>query len=324
MKIRLSSLSALLIVTIGLISCSSRPSPYDTMESYLKAWEGGRYGDMYDLLSERAQGAISRDRFVQRYQAITEGSTILSIKTSFVKDEKAARSLAGSRRVKPTEATVHAAATLEEMVEQIQAGEIKQLDLILKTDVQGSIEPIKNSLERLSDENVKVKVIHEGAGNVTESDVLLAQASNAIIIGFNVKAEPGARRTAEMAKIDIRLYEIIYNVVDDVKKALTGMLEPKYQDVVEGHAEVRQVFKIGKAEAAAGCLVIDGKISRTSSARVLRDGQSVFEGRMSSLRRFKDDVREVLTNFECGIGLEGFRDWQVGDVIESYSKERVS
>ncbi|MGQ9675902.1 MAG: translation initiation factor IF-2 [Chloroflexota bacterium] len=240
------------------------------------------------------------------------------------KDEKTARALAESRRVRVAEPVVAAAMSLEDMVEQIRAGEVKQLDLVLKTDVQGSIEPIKNSLERLSDEQVKVKVIHEGTGNVNESDVLLAQASKAIIIGFNVKVEPGARRAADAAKVDIRLYDIIYNVVDDVKKALTGMLEPKYQEVVEGHAEVRQLFRIGKAEVAAGCLVFDGKLSRTSTVRVLRDGQPVFEGRITSLRRFKDDVREVLTNFECGISLDGFKDWQIGDVIESYTKERVS
>lgn len=240
------------------------------------------------------------------------------------KDERTARTLAESRRVRAAEPVVAAAMSLEDMVEHIRAGEVKQLDLILKTDVQGSIEPLKLSLERLSDENVKVKVIHEGTGNITESDVLLAQASKAIIIGFNVRVEPGARRAADLARVDIRLYEIIYNVVDDVKMALTGMLEPKFQEVVEGHAEVRQLFRIGKAEVAAGCLVIDGKISRTSTVRVLRDSQSVFEGRITSLRRFKDDVREVLTNFECGISLDGFKDWQVGDIIESYTRERVS
>lgn len=239
------------------------------------------------------------------------------------KDEKAARALAESRRAKVAEPAVPAALSLEDMVEQIRAGEVKQLDLILKTDVQGSIEPIKSSLERLSDENVKVKVIHDGTGNVTESDVLLAQASKAIVIGFNVRVEPGARRAADQAKVDIRLYDVIYNVVDDVKRALTGMLEPTYQEIVEGHAEVRQLFRIGKTDVVAGCFVTDGKVSRTSNVRILRDGHVVFDGRISSLRRFKDDVREVLTNFECGLSVDGFRDWQVGDIVESYTKEKV-
>ena len=240
-------------------------------------------------------------------------------------DEKTARAWAqeaASRGL--AEAAVGRAASLEDIATQIQAGEVKDLNLILKTDVQGSVQPIKESLERLSTDEVKVRILHSGTGNVTESDVLLAQASNAIIVGFNVRVEPGASRVAEASNVDVRLYDVIYNVVEDIQKALTGMLEPKYVEVVEGHAEVRQTFKVGKAGMIAGCMVLDGKISRTSSVRVLRQGSQLFEGKIASLRRFKDDVREVAAGYECGMGLEGFNDFQVGDVVESYRKERAS
>jgi len=240
-------------------------------------------------------------------------------------DEKTARAWAQEAAGRGlAEAAAGRAASLEDIATQIQAGEVKDLNLILKTDVQGSVQPIKESLERLSTDEVKVRTLHSGTGNVTESDVLLAQASNAIIVGFNVRVEPGASRVAEASSVDIRLYDVIYNVVEDIQKALTGMLEPKYVDVVEGHAEVRQTFKVGKAGTIAGCMVLDGRISRTSSVRVLRQGSPVFEGKIASLRRFKDDVREVAAGYECGLGLEGFNDFQVGDVVESYRRERAS
>jgi translation initiation factor IF-2 len=215
------------------------------------------------------------------------------------------------------------ATTLEAVSSGIGAGEVKDLNIIIKTDVQGSAQPIRESLERLSTDEVKVQVLHVGTGNVTESDVLLAQASRAIIVGFNVRVEPGAQRLAEASGIDIRVYSVIYNVIEDVQKALTGMLEPKFVDIVEGHAEVRQVFKVGRTGNVAGCSVLDGRISRTSTIRVLRGGKSVFEGKLSSLRRFKDDVREVASGYECGIGLEGFNEFELGDILESVRRERA-
>lgn len=241
-------------------------------------------------------------------------------------DERAARLVAASRaKQKQAEAvTVQRAVSLNDLFAQIQAGQVKELNLILKTDVQGSIEPIRNSLERLSDENVKVKIIHQGTGNITESDVLLAQASKAIIIGFNVRTEPGARKVADAGQVDVRHYDVIYNLVDDVKNALKGMLDPKYVEIVDGRAEIRQLFKVGKGEFVAGSAVVDGKIVRGDFVRVFRDNKLIYDGKISSLRRFKDDVKEVSTGYECGIGIEGFSELQPGDIIEAYRKERAS
>ena len=241
-----------------------------------------------------------------------------------VEDERTARGSAqdAANRQQAEVFAASRATTLEDIATGIGAGEVKDLNIIIKADVQGSVQPIRESLERLSTDEVKVQVLHVGTGNVTESDILLAQASKAIIVGFNVRVEPGAQRLAEATSIDIRIYSVIYNVIEDVQKALTGMLEPKYVDVVEGHAEVRQIFKVGRTGNIAGCSVLDGRISRGSTIRVLRGGKSVFDGKMSSLRRFKDDVREVAAGYECGLGLEGFNDFELGDVLESVRRER--
>jgi translation initiation factor IF-2 len=224
-----------------------------------------------------------------------------------VADEKEARSVAAERARNREMPVVlgQKAPSLDELFGQIQAGQVKDLNLVLKTDVQGSIEPIRNSLERLSEENVKVKVIHTGTGSITESDVLLAVASKAIVIGFNSRPEPGAKHLADVEGVDIRTYSVIYNLVDDIKAALKGLLEPKFVEVLEGHAEVRQVFKVNRREAIAGCYVTDGKITRNATMRIIRDKETIFEGKITSLKRFKDDVREVLAGFECGLGAEG-------------------
>ena len=210
--------------------------------------------------------------------------------------------------------------TLEEMFRQ--DSRVKDLNIILKADVQGSLEAIKVSLERLTNEEVKVKVIHQATGNVTESDVLLAQASQGIIVGFNVRVEPGAKRAAETANVDVRLYTIIYDAIEDVRKAMAGMLEPKFVEVQEGRAEVRQLF--GKAGDVAGCMILDGKVTRGSTARIIRDGKVLAEGRVESLRRFKDDVREVMAGYECGITVSSSEKLAVGDVINTFRKERVA
>jgi len=243
-----------------------------------------------------------------------------------VKDEKEARATAMERiRQKQAESAGPAkGVTLDEVFNQIQAGKMQELNIILKTDVQGSIEPIRTSLERLSDEQTKVKVIHQGTGSITESDVLLAQASNAIIIGFNSRPEPGAKRAAEAANVDIRFYNIIYEVVASIEKALQGMLEPTYVDVVHGHAEVRRLFKIGRSELVAGCMVTDGKVMRGDLARIMRGGEKVAERKIASVRRFKDDVKEVAAGFECGIAFDDPYQLEEGDVIEAYAKERTS
>ena len=213
--------------------------------------------------------------------------------------------------------------TLEDLFKQIQAGEVKELNIILKADVQGSIEPIVNSLSKLGDEKVKVKLLHQAAGIINESDIRLASASKAIVIGFQMRPDPAAKQLAELEGVDVRYYDIIYNLVDDVQKALTGLYEPKYADVLDGKAEVRATFKVGKGQVA-GLSVTEGTIARTDTVKVLREGKEVFAAKIASLKRFKDDVREVTKGFECGLSLEGFNDFQVGDAIEAYRKERVN
>ncbi len=213
---------------------------------------------------------------------------------------------------------------LSDLSTQISTGQIKELNIILKTDVQGSIEPIKDSLEHLGDEKVKVRIIHYGSGGITEGDVLLALASKAIIVGFNSRPEPGAQKLAETEGISIRYYSVIYELIQDVEKALKGMLEPTYTEVVEGQAEVIAVFESGKKNRIAGVSVKEGKIRRDALARLIRRGEPIHESRISSLKRFKDDVKEVATGFECGLRLEGFADFQVGDIVQTYRQEIVS
>ena len=211
--------------------------------------------------------------------------------------------------------------SLSNLYDQISAGRVKELNIILKADVQGSIEPIRSSLEQLGTEEVRVRVIHSGTGNITETDVMLAIASKGIIIGFGVGGEPGARRLADVEGVSIRAYDVIYNLVDDVGKALKGMLEPSYIEVVDGRAEVRAIFPTSKKGRAAGVHVIEGKVSRGVSARLWRQDEVVCESTVSSLRRFKDDVKEVAAGYECGVGITDFNEFQVGDILEFFRKE---
>ncbi len=206
---------------------------------------------------------------------------------------------------------------------QMQEGKVKELNVVLKSDVQGSSGAIKNALSKLGEENMKVRLIHEGIGNISETDVHLAGASGAIIIGFNVKADGAALREAQKEGVDIRYYEVIYKLIDDIQAALVGMLEPTYREVIDGHAEVLQTFKAGKTTVIAGCRITDGKITRSSQARILRKNEKVFEGKIASLRRGKDDAREVATGYECGIVMEDFTAFEAGDIIEAFSQERV-
>jgi translation initiation factor IF-2 len=213
--------------------------------------------------------------------------------------------------------------TLEELYEQVQAGEVGRLNVILKGDVGGSVEALADELTKLSTEEVKVEVIHRGVGAITENDVLLAAASDAIILGFHVRPDARARAAAERAGVDIRTYRVIYEVVEDIKRAMEGLLAPEEREVVLGSAQVRETFKVPRAGTVAGCFVADGTIPRTARVRVVRDGVEVYEGSIGSLRRFKEDVREVREGFECGILIEGFNDVKVGDVIEAYKIEEV-
>jgi len=207
---------------------------------------------------------------------------------------------------------------------QISEGQVKELNIILKTDVHGSIEPIKNSIERLSTEKVRVKVIHAASGSITESDVFLASASKGIIIGFNSDPAPGAQQLAEVEEVSIQRYDVIYKLEEDVGKALKGMLEPTYAEVLGGRAEVRAIFSSSKRGKVAGIYVKEGKVWRDAKAKILRRNDMVCESRISSLKRFKEDVAEVAAGLECGVGVEGFNDFYIGDIIELYRRERVS
>jgi translation initiation factor IF-2 len=213
--------------------------------------------------------------------------------------------------------------SLDTLYMQMQEGKVKELNVVLKCDVQGSAEAIKNALSKVGEDNIKVRLIHEGIGNINETDVHLAAASGAIVIGFNVKADGAALRQAQKEGVDIRYYEVIYNLIEDIEAALTGMLEPTYREAVEGHAEVLQTFKAGKNTVIAGCRITDGKITRSAQARLLRKNEKVYDGKIASLRRGKDDVREVASGYECGIVLEDFTEFEIGDIIEAFVQERV-
>jgi translation initiation factor IF-2 len=215
-------------------------------------------------------------------------------------------------------------ATLEDLYKQIQAGQAKELRIILKSDVSGSLGAISHALQQLSDDEVKINVLLEAAGDITDNDIMLATASNAIVVGFNTGITDTARREAEAQGVDVRLYDIIYKLTDDIDAALKGMLEPEIVEVIEGRAEVRQIFRVGKSTVIAGCYVTDGRIVRAGGARVYRGGKLVATDRLDSLRRFRDDVREVAANFECGIGLAGYNDLEEGDIIECFTQQARS
>jgi len=236
-----------------------------------------------------------------------------------VANDKTARRIVVQLQREKEAAAMH---TQPRVFGEISAGKMKELNLILKTDVQGSIEPIRQSLEVLSNEEVNVKIIHSDTGAVNESDANLAIASGGIIIAFGTGTEPGAERLIEQAKVDLRNYTIIYNITEDVENALKGMLEPRYKDVVTGHAEVREVFMVRRHPEVAGSYISDGVVTRGDQARVLRDGEEIIDSKVATLRRFQEDVREVQTGFECGIVLENFTEFQQGDVIEFYHRER--
>jgi len=242
-----------------------------------------------------------------------------------VSDEKAARSLVESRKL---EAAAKAGdgsgrATLEDLYRQIQAGQAKELRIILKADVSGSLGAITHALEQLDQDEVRLNVLLEGAGDITDNDIMLAAASNAVVVGFNTKIADTARRAAEAEGVDVRLYDIIYKLTDDLGAALKGLLEPVVVEVVEGRAEVRQIFRVGKSTVIAGSFVTDGRLVR-GGARVWRGGKVVATDKIESLRRFRDDVREVAANYECGIGLAGYHELEEGDVIECFTSQTVS
>ena len=242
-----------------------------------------------------------------------------------VKDERDARYVANMQQNKKKEEANNkfTRVSLDDLFKQISEGEVKELNIIIKADVQGSVEAVRQSFDKLSTDEVKVNIIHAGVGAIKESDIMLATASNAIIIGFNVRPDAQTRKAAEIAGVDVRLYRVIYDAIEDIKKAMAGLLDPDFKEVVQGHAEVRQIIKVPKIGLIAGSYVIDGKITRQSEVRIVRDGIVVFEGKILSLRRFKDDAKEVLSGFECGIGIEDFNDIKEGDVLEAFIMEET-
>jgi len=243
-----------------------------------------------------------------------------------VRDEVTAKQIAGIRLKKKQETEIKKTAkiSLAELYEKIKEGAVKELSVVVKGDVQGSVEAVKEMLGKLPADTIKVNIIHNAVGGITEGDIMLASASNAIVIGFNVRPEPKTQVLAEKEGVDIRLYSIIYELVDDIKKAMEGMLAPTIKENILGRAAVREAFRISKVGTIAGCYVTDGKILRASRVRLIRDNIVIYDGKMSSLKRFKEDVREVLSGYECGIAIEGFNDIKAGDTIEAYQMEEVA
>lgn len=240
-------------------------------------------------------------------------------------DEKKARSIGEARAAKQRESERRAntRVSLDDLFQHIQEGDIKELNLIVKADVQGSVEALRGSLEKIDVNGTRVKIIHTGVGAITESDITLANASNAIVIGFNVRPEPNARNMAEQESIDIRLHRVIYTVIEEIEQALKGMLDPVYKEAIIGQAEIREVFKVSKVGNIAGCYVTEGKLTRDAGARLIREGVVIYEGKLETLKRFKDDAKEVAAGYECGLTLERFHDIKVGDVIEAFVMEEV-
>ena len=240
-----------------------------------------------------------------------------------VEDERLARELVEQRKheAKEEHFKAYQKVTLDNLFSQIAEGDIKELPLIVKADVQGSVEAVTQSLEKLSNDEVRVRVIHGGVGTVTEGDLMLANASNAIIIGFNVRPDPVIAENAKKDGIDIRLYRIIYDAIEEIETAMKGMLAPKYRENLMGRIEVRQVYKISNVGTIAGAYVLDGKVTRQCEIRVVRDGIVIAEDKIDSLKRFKDDAKEVASGFECGIGLERFNDIKEGDIFEAFIME---
>ena len=242
-----------------------------------------------------------------------------------VADERMARQLVEQRKQAEKDAAAKQASkvTLDNLFAKMQEGEMKELNLIVKADVQGSAEAVRASLEKLSNEEVRVRVIHAGVGAINESDILLASTANAIVVGFNVRPDAAAQASAQRANVDIRMYRVIYDAIDEIEAAMKGMLAPKYREAIIGHAEVRQTYKVSAIGTIAGCYVKDGKVTRDSKVRVLRDNIVIYEGEIGSLQRFKDSVKEVVAGYECGLSIEKFNDIKEGDIIEAFTMEEI-
>ena len=283
----------------------------------------GRVRAMFDDMGEKMKEATpGLPVEVLGFQGVPQAGDPFQV----FKDEFKARSIVAFRQTRAREVATQSTGrlSLDQLFNKIQQGEIRELPIIIKADVQGSIEVLSDTLTKLGTSEVKIKIIHSGTGAVTSSDVLLASASNAIIIGYNVRPEPKARELAEKEKVDIRSYTIIYNIVSEVKSALEGLLRPTIREAFMGSLEVRDTFRIPKVGMIAGCFVVTGKITRNAQVRLVRDHVVIYEGKVSSLRRFKDDASEVKEGFECGVGLENYNDIKIGDFIEAYTIEKIA
>ncbi|MBM7854439.1 translation initiation factor IF-2 [Desulfohalotomaculum tongense] len=282
----------------------------------------GRVRAMMDYMGRRVKSAgPSTPVKVLGLNSVPEAGDIFVA----VEEEKIARTVAEQRINKKKEKEQKQAAklSLDDLFKNIQEGTVKELPIIIKADVQGSVEALKQAINNLSNDEVKVSVVHGGVGAITETDIMLASASNAIVIGFNVRPDVNARKVAETEKVDMRMYRVIYDAIEDIKAAMSGLLEPEYREVVLGRAEVRKIFKVSKIGTIAGSYVTEGKITRDAGVRIIRDGIVVHEGKLDTLKRFKDDVKEVVQGYECGITIEKFNDIQEGDIIEAFTEEEI-
>lgn len=282
----------------------------------------GRLRAMFDHLGRRVRKAgPSTPVAVMGFSDVPEAGDLFQV----VESDKQARALAEEHKQARAQAETYqkAALTLEQLFDRYQAGEVRELRLIIKADVQGSLEPVVSSLQDLDSGDININILHAETGKIGENDVMLAAASKAIVIGFNVEADSAAQRLAETEGVSIRPYNIIYRLTEDVEKAVKGMLEPEIKETILGHAEVRAIFPIRKVGNIAGCRVVDGELRRNAHARVIRNEQVIHEGEFASLKHLQDDVREVRQGFECGVGLKGFNDFAVGDLIECYALEKV-
>ncbi|MFC1534816.1 translation initiation factor IF-2 [Thermodesulfobacteriota bacterium] len=286
---------------------------------------GENYGKIRAMLNNRGKKIESAGPSIPVEVYGISGVPMAGDEFIVVKDEKSARQVVTHRqnRMKEKEKTRTDIVSLDDLYEKIKEGKIKELNIILKADVQGSLEALSDSMEKLGTDEVKLKIIHSSAGAITESDVMLASASGAIVIGFRVRANPRVVKIAEKEKVDIRYYDVIYNLIEDIRKAMVGLLEPTYKENTIGRVDIKEIFKVPRVGTVAGCYVTDGYIDRNAMIRLLRDEVVVFDGRLASLKRFKGDVKEVQSGYECGVGLEDFQDIKPGDVFEVYEIEEI-
>jgi len=287
---------------------------------------GKQYGKVRAIFDDRGRSVIEAGPSTPVEVLGISGIPLAGEQFFVVEDEKTARELASKRQEAERVAQMKSAKkiSLEELHAQIIEGKIKDLKMIIKADVQGSLEAIRDTLNRLNVSEIKLEIIHEGVGSINSSDVILAVASNALVLGFNVTAEDLAKDMASKEGVDVRTYNIIYELANDIKAAIEGMLEPKLKKVFLGRVEIRKVFKLSRSGTVAGCFVVKGKINRSANVSVVRNGQEIFGGKLSSLKRFKDDVRDVQEGFECGLTISGFDAIQEGDIVEAYEIEKIA